>query len=223
MASASSRRATNSRASCEGGSSWWASSMIRQSGDTSLRWLSRVSSPAPTAKRSAASPGDNARATPSASAWGGGRWARSACVRRSSWARPAKGRSRSGSVPVTLSTWMSSALARTWSSRAVFPIPASPVTISTPLWPSRAPANKASSRCRSASRPTNIPRVLPARLGRMYRVRLVTGPGSTPDQEDTQGSGDTPPGAPPDAPRPRSNRRWTQRQLRRPERTGPPR
>ncbi len=57
MASASSRRATNSRASCEGGSSWWASSMIRQSGVTSLRWVSRVSSPAPTAKRSAVSPG----------------------------------------------------------------------------------------------------------------------------------------------------------------------
>ena len=47
----------NTRASCEGRSSRWASSTSRQSGWCSLRWVTRLSSPAPTANRSARRPG----------------------------------------------------------------------------------------------------------------------------------------------------------------------
>ena len=134
-----------------------ASSTHASTGASAAAATSRPSTAAETAKRSTGS-SDIASAPRSAPACGGGSSSISPSTGCSSSWIPENGSSASCSAPSARRRRMPPARAATASSSADFPTPGSPVSTRTPPSPARAPANTASMRSSSASRPTSTAR-----------------------------------------------------------------
>src|SRR3954453_11252193 len=151
--SASNRRATNARACAQARSSHCASSTTQTSGRSAATSESRLSEASATRNRSGAGPPLSPNVTPSASRCGTGRPSRPSNTGAHSWCSVANASSRSDSTPTARSTRMSTADAIAYSTSAVFPIPASPRTTSTPLRPLRAASSSPPSTAHSSRRP----------------------------------------------------------------------
>ena len=151
------RRAANPSASSEALSIHCASSTHASTGASAAAAPSRPSTAAETAKRSTGS-SDIASAPRSATACGEGSSSISPSTGCSSSWIPENGSSASCSAPSARRKRIPPARAATASSSADFPTPGSPVSTRTPPSPARAPANTASMRSSSASRPTSTAR-----------------------------------------------------------------
>ena len=153
--SASSRLATNSSASAEEASSQCASSIRQSTGACSAASARSVS--VATATRNGFGPPAGAAANPNAprkaKACGGGSASMRSWSGQSNWCSPANASSVSESTPTTRSTCMVSARWAAKESKAVFPMPASPVRTRTPLRCRKADTSRCSIVAISAARP----------------------------------------------------------------------
>ncbi len=157
-ASENTRRAAKTSASHDGRSRRWASSTSTAIGRSSAARASRLSVAAPTAKRlgSGCATAPRSRADDSAPACATGMVSSSGSTGRRSCSRPANGTNCSDSTPRARSTRMLAASVSASASSALLPMPGSPLSTSTPLSPTRAPARSISRVRRSECRPTSI-------------------------------------------------------------------
>ena len=149
-----SRRPTNSSASREARSNLCRSSTRTSTEAPAASVTSRLSAPAATPNVSTVSGADSSNAAERAAACGAGMSPNRISSGLSNACSPANGSATSASVPVAVSTCRSVAAAAPSRSRAVLPLPASPMSTNAP--PNRRLAKsrtRAISRC-SASRPT---------------------------------------------------------------------
>jgi hypothetical protein len=154
--SAASRRPANSTASRDDASTHCRSSTTTRTGCCSAISARTPSVAAHTENRSPATGGPRASALRSAARCGAGNVDSSGRAGRKMSARPANGISDSVSYPRVASTCMSVARSTAYSRRLDLPMPASPLTTSTPHRPERAVASNSSMRAHSTDRPSNM-------------------------------------------------------------------
>ncbi len=143
----------DARVCAETRSSHCVSSTRQNNGCSAATSVSSPSTAMPTRNRSGGGPSLIPNAVARASRCGGGRRSRRSRNGAHSWCSPANGSSISDSAPAPRATRCRETRASRWSSRADFPIPASPRRTSAALRPASTSAARASRTCRSRRRP----------------------------------------------------------------------
>ena len=160
--SAPRRRAANTKASADAGSSQWASSTRHTTRRSSAAAVSRESVATPIRNGSTTGPSSSPKATRRARACGSGSTARSRASGRSNACSAAYANGASVSNPCVRRTQVSPSSSASASSSADLPTPGSPRTTTVAADPRCACSTRSRSRAHSRSRPYSTARTYPA-------------------------------------------------------------